>query len=68
MRFVFIGEGNCKNKLFDVDMICKKINGYWVRINGSEAFVLNHDIQVVHMTQAEQNAPVYMLPNFPVKA
>lgn len=65
MRFVFIGEGNCKGKLYDVKMICKKINGYYIQIGNSEAFVLNNDIQLVYMTEAEQNAPVYMRTGFP---
>lgn len=68
MRFVFTGEGNCKGKLYDVKLVCKKINGYYIQIGDSVAFILNNDIHLVHMTEEEQNAPVYMLPNFPTKA
>ena len=66
MRFVVTASGcNDKGKLYDVSIVAKKLNGYWVNLNGAFAFVCSDDIQIVHMTDEEQAMPVYMRWGYP---
>ena len=77
MRFVVTGAGFDSGKtvdagfgkggIFDVEILAKKINGYWTRWHNSIAFVCNDDIRVVHMTEEERAMPVYWQPGYPGK-
>lgn len=67
MRYVVTADGNDKGKLYDVTILAKKINGYWTRWYNSVAFICNHDIRIVHMTDEEQAMPVTWTPGYPGK-
>ena len=65
MRYVITAAGFNDEKVHDVTILAKKINGFWTKHNGSVGFVCNHDIQIIHMTEEEQAMPVSFEPGYP---
>lgn len=64
MRYVVTAAGSDNGKIYDVEILAKKINGVWTKWHDSIGFVCYSDIRVIGMTKQEQEMPVRFEPGW----
>lgn len=67
MKFVVTGAGNDNGEIYDVEVVARKLNGYWCKAGKSVFFACRDDIRVLDITEEERTMPIYWEPGYPGK-